>query len=73
MASCTMVINPLATEGYADADWASCPVTRKSTIGNVFLVAEGAVSLRSWKQTCLATSACEAECIAYRLATKQAV
>ncbi len=30
---------PLITEGYADADWAGCPVTWKSTSGNVFEVA----------------------------------
>ena len=47
--------------GYSNADWAGCLKTRNSTIGNVFLVAGGAVSWKSKKQTCVATSTREAE------------
>ncbi len=64
---------PLVTEGYADADWAGCRESRKSTSGNIFLVAGGAVCWRSKKQTCVATSTCEAEYIACCLAAKEAV
>ncbi len=64
---------PLAVEGYSDADWGGCKITRKSTSGNVFLVAGGAVSWRSKKQTCVATSTCEAEYIASYLASKESI
>ncbi len=63
----------LITEGFSNADWAGCRVTRKSTSGIVFLVAGGAVCWKSKKQTCVATSTCEAEYIACCLAAKEAV
>lgn len=59
--------------GFSDADWAGCKATRKSTSGTVFLIAGGAVSWKSKKQTCVATSTCEAEYIALCLATKEAI
>ncbi len=61
---------PLITEGFADADWAGCRVTRKSTSGIVFLIAGGVVCWKSKKQSCVATSTCEAEYIACCLAAK---
>lgn len=63
----------LTVDGFADADWGGCKVTRKSTSGAIFLVAGGAVSWRSKKQTCVATSTCEAEYIATCLATKESI
>ena len=36
--------------GYSDADWASCQDDRHSTIGNVFIIAGGAVSWLSKHQ-----------------------
>ena len=63
----------LLTAGYADADWGGCRLTRKSTSGNIFLVAGGAVCWRSKKQTCVTTSTCEVEYIACCLAAKEAV
>jgi hypothetical protein len=36
--------------GYSDADYASDPVKRKSTSGNVFLINEGAISWSSEMQ-----------------------
>ena len=48
-------------------------MTRKSTSGAIFLVAGGAVSWRSKKQTCVATSTCEAQYIASCLATKKSM
>lgn len=59
--------------GYADADWGGCKETRKSTSGYLFLFANGAISWRSKKQNCVATSTCEAEYIATCLAVKESV
>ncbi len=63
----------LAIDGFSDADWGGCKVSRKSTSGAIFLVAGGAVSRRSKKQTCVATSTCEAEYIASCLAAKESI
>ena len=59
--------------GFSEADWAGCKTTRNSTSGADFLIAGGAVSWRSKKQTCVATSKCEAEYIASSDATKEAI
>ena len=59
--------------GYADSDYAGCTSSRKSTSGYVFLLAGGAVSWKSKKQTVVATSSCEAEYIASCVATKEAI
>lgn len=64
---------PLTIDGYSDADWGGCKTTRKSTSGSIFLIAGGAVSWRSKKQTCVATSTCEAEYIASCLACKESI
>ena len=42
--------------GYSDADFAGCVDSRKSTYGYIFIMANGAVSWRSVKQTLIATS-----------------
>ena len=63
----------LEIDGFADADWAGCKLTRKSTSGAVFLLAGGAISWRSKKQTCVVTSTCEAEYIAACLAVKESI
>ena len=47
--------------GFSDADWAGWEATRKSTSGAIFPIAGGAVSWKSKKQSCVATSTCEAE------------
>ena len=47
--------------GYSDADFAGCVDSRKSTSGYIFIMAGGAVSWRSVKQTLIATSTMEAE------------
>ena len=64
---------PLTPEGFSDADWAGCKLSRKSTSGFLFLFAGGAVSWRSRKQTCVATSTCEAEYIAMCMAVKESI
>ena len=64
---------PILTEGFSDANWAGCRNSRKPTSGFVFLIAGRAVSWRSKKQTCVATSTCQAEFIALCLAAKESI
>ena len=47
--------------GYSDSDFAGYLDSRKSTYGYVFLLAGGAISWRSAKQTLVTTSTIEAE------------
>ncbi|XP_051148636.1 secreted RxLR effector protein 161-like [Andrographis paniculata] len=47
--------------GYSDPDYAGCIDTRKSTSGYVFMLAGGAISWRSAKQSITATSTMKAE------------
>ena len=46
---------------YSDADFDGCVDSRKSTSGYIFIMAGGAVSWRSVKQTLIVTSTMEAE------------
>lgn len=50
--------------GYSDSDFAGCQDSRRSTSGYVFMLAGGAISWKSVKQTLIATSTMEAEFIA---------
>ena len=50
--------------GYSDSDYASCRDTRKSTNGYLYLLAGGAISWKSAKQSIIATSTMEAEFVA---------
>jgi hypothetical protein len=59
--------------GYADADWAGCKETRKSTSGYIFLMANGAVSWASKKQAVVALSTVEAEYISGSLGVQEAI
>ncbi|KAH9667906.1 hypothetical protein KPL70_021226 [Citrus sinensis] len=59
--------------GYSDSDFAGCSDTRKSTSGYVFLLAEGAISWRSAKQSLIATSTTEAEFVSCFEATTQTI
>ena len=54
----------LEVVGYSDSDYAGCVDSRKSTFGYMFLLAGGAVSWKSGKQSVIATSTMEAEFIA---------
>ena len=63
----------LEVVGYSDSDFAGCVDSRKSTSGYIFLLAGGAISWRSSKQTIVATSTMEAEFIACYEATTQAI
>ena len=59
--------------GYSDSDFAGCPDDRKSTYGFIFMMAGGAVSWKSVKQTLTATSTMEAEYVTCYEATCQAM
>jgi len=59
--------------GYSDSDFAGCVDSRKSTSGYIFMMAGGAVSWRSAKQTLIATSTMEAEFVSCFEATLHGV
>ncbi|XP_015168884.1 uncharacterized mitochondrial protein AtMg00810-like [Solanum tuberosum] len=46
---------------YCDADWAACPLTRKSVTGYVIKLGESVVSWKAKKQTIVSRSSDEAE------------
>ena len=59
--------------GYSDADWAGDLDDRHSTSGNMFMLANGAVSWLSKKQATVALSTTEAEYISLSVATQEAI
>ena len=59
--------------GYSDVDFAGCVNSRKSTSGYIFIMAGGAVSWRSVKQTLIATSTMEVEFVSCFEATSQGI
>ncbi|XP_074324149.1 secreted RxLR effector protein 161-like [Apium graveolens] len=59
--------------GYSDSDFGGCKDERKSTSGYVYLLAGGAISQRSAKQTLIASSTIAAEYIACFVASNQAL
>src|SRR6266481_3249583 len=65
--------NPITLMGWADADFAGCLDTRRSTSGFVFLLGSGAISWSSKRQATVSTSTCKAEYIASYHATKEAL
>jgi len=58
---------------YSDADWGGDPDDRHSTTGNLFVMAEGAISWVSKKQAVVALSTSEAEYIVLSFVTQEAV
>jgi len=58
--------------GYCDASFDSDPDDSKSTSGQVFMLANGAISHRSNKQDCVAMSTMESEYMAMSEAAKEA-
>ena len=54
-------LDDLEVIGYSDSDYAGCLDSRRSTSGYIFMLAGGAISWRSAKQTLVATSIMEAE------------
>ena len=59
--------------GYSDADFADCVDSRRSTSGYIFMLANGAISWTSCKQTLTAASTMQAEFVACYEAVGQAV
>jgi hypothetical protein len=59
--------------GYADADYAGCVDSKKSTSGYIFALAGGAISWKSSKQTTTASSTMQAKYMACYEATGQDV
>ena len=53
--------NNLEVTGYSDSDYAGCIDSRKSTSGYIFMLAGGAVSWNSKKQSLITTFTMEAE------------
>ncbi|KAL0462713.1 UNVERIFIED_CONTAM: Retrovirus-related Pol polyprotein from transposon TNT 1-94 [Sesamum latifolium] len=63
----------LEVVGYSDSDFVGCVDSRKSTSGYIFMIASGAVSWRSAKQTLIATSTMKAEFVSCFEATSHGV
>ena len=63
---------PNKFSGYADADFASDILDRKSVTGWIFMYGNGAISWRSLKQSCVALSTPEAEYLSVSDAAKEA-
>ena len=73
-----MVLNYQKTDGstlsgYSDANWAGDLNDRHSTSGNVFFLANGAISWLSKKQATVALSTAESEYIALSQAAQEAI
>lgn len=47
--------------GYSDSNFAGCVNSQKSTSGYIFILADGAISWRSEKQTVVTTSTIQPE------------
>ena len=65
--------SPGGIEAYADANWAGDIDNRHSTSGNLFMLANGAISWMSKHQSVVATSTAEAEYIAIYHAAQDAI
>ncbi|KAA0043126.1 gag/pol protein [Cucumis melo var. makuwa] len=63
----------LILTGYTDYDFQTDKDARKSTLGSIFTLNEGAIVWRSLKQSCIADSTMEAKYIAACEAVKKAV
>ena len=63
----------LEVVGYSDADFGGCLDDLKSTSGYIFMLAEGAISWKSVKQTLIASSTMYAEFVACYGAACQAI
>ena len=62
----------LMIQSYSDSDWAGDKESRESTFGYIFMLNGGPVSWCSKRQSSVALSSTEAECIALTLAANYA-
>lgn len=58
---------------FTDADWGSCTMDRRSYSGHVILLADGAISWESKKQSSVALSSVESEYVALVECTREAL
>ncbi|XP_052288601.1 secreted RxLR effector protein 161-like [Citrus sinensis] len=65
--------NQLEIIGYSDSDFARCQDSRRSTSGYIYMLAGGAISWRSAKQTLVASSTMAAEFVACYEASNQGI
>lgn len=65
--------SPLQLEGYVDSDWANDKDTRRSVTGYVFFINGSPVTWKSTRQPTVALSSTEAEYMAAKDATKEAI
>ena len=65
--------NNLDVIGYSDSNFADCGNSHKSSSRYIFMMAGGAISLRSVKQTLTATSTMEVEFVSCFEATSHGV
>ena len=63
----------LEVDGFSDSDYGGCVDDKKSTSCYIFMMAKGAVSWKSVKQTLTASSSMEAEYVACYEATCHAI
>ncbi|RVW58556.1 Retrovirus-related Pol polyprotein from transposon TNT 1-94 [Vitis vinifera] len=66
-------VDNLEVVGYSDSDFGGCSDDRKSTSGYIFMLAGGAISWKSVKQSLIASSTMYAEFVACYGASSQAV
>ncbi|KAK2993029.1 hypothetical protein RJ640_001592 [Escallonia rubra] len=65
--------NTLYLQAFCDADWAGCPMTRKSTTGYIIFLGSSPVSWRAKKQTVVSRSSAEVEYRAMATTTSEII